>query len=45
MIGLALLLSGNGWGKPPTAAASSAVALALALFAANVLLNAKARLP
>jgi hypothetical protein len=43
MIGLALLLTGSEWAMPLVAGSSSIVMVGLALFAANVLFNAKAR--
>lgn len=43
MIGLALLLTGNDWALPLTAGSATIVLTGLALFAANVLINVKAR--
>jgi hypothetical protein len=45
MIGLALLLTGSEWALPLVAGASIVVTIGLALFAVNVLFNAKARIP
>ena len=43
MIGLALLLTGNPWAMPLAAGSATLVLVGLALFAANVLINVKAR--
>lgn len=43
MAGLALVLSGNDWALPIAAASAMVVLVGLVLFAANVLVNVKAR--
>ena len=43
MAGLALLLTGSEWVLPLTAGAATVVLVGLVLFAANVLINVKAR--
>jgi cbb3-type cytochrome oxidase subunit 1 len=43
MIGLALLLTGSQWALPLAAGSASIVLIGLALFAANVLINVKAK--
>ena len=43
MIGLALLLTGSEWALPLVAGSSTVVMAGLALFAVNVLFNAKGR--
>lgn len=43
MIGLALLLTGSEWARPLVAGSSTVVMIGLALFAVNVLFNARGR--